>query len=470
MLESLRPALVITRREVRDQLRDWRIIFPIVILTLVFPFLANFAAAQMLNFVTKYGADIIGERLVPFLMMIVGFFPISVSLVMALETFVGERERGSIEPLLNTPLKDWQLYLGKLLAATVPPLVASYLGMGVYTGGLLLQGIPLPEINILLQVLVLTSAQAVMMVSGAVVVSSQTTSVRAANLLSSFIVIPTAFLIQGESVMMFWGTNDTLWYAVIGVVVLAVLLVRVGLANFRREELLGRDIDVLNVKWGWRVFKAQFTGGARTPWAWYAKSVGPTLRKMRKAILLAAVIGLVGVVVGYFQIERFNLPITETSLKEMDSRISQLVQMWPLFSFGPVLYIFWHNVRTLLLGMVLGLVSFSILGMIPLFGTTGVIGYLMALLSTNGLPVWNYAMFILPHGVLEIPALVLASAAVLQSGAILATPSPGKSIGQTWLESLADWCKVMVGLVVPALLVAAMIEAWFTPRIAALFF
>lgn len=470
MFESLRPALVITKREVRDQLRDWRIIFPIVILTLVFPFLANFAAAQMLNFVTKYGADIIGERLVPFLMMIVGFFPISVSLVMALETFVGERERGSIEPLLNTPLKDWQLYLGKLLAATVPPLVASYLGMGVYTGGLLLQGIPLPETNILLQVLALTTVQAVMMVSGAVVVSSQTTSVRAANLLSSFIVIPTAFLIQGESVMMFWGTNDTLWYAVIGVLVLAVLLVRVGLANFRREELLGRDIDVLNVKWGWRMFKAQFTGGAHNPWSWYAKSVGPTLRKMRKAILLAAVIGLVGVVVGYFQIERFNLPITETALEEMDSRISQLVQMWPLFSFGPVLYIFWHNVRTLLLGMVLGLVSFSILGMIPLFGTTGVIGYLMALLSTNGLPVWNYAMFILPHGVLEIPALVLASAAVLQSGAILATPSPGKSIGQTWLESLADWCKVMVGLVVPALLVAAMIEAWFTPRIAALFF
>ena len=38
----------------------------------------------------------------------------------------------------------------------------------------------------------------------------------------------------------------------------------------------------------------------------------------------------------------------------------------------------------------------------------------------------------------EIPALVLASAAVLQSGAILATPAPGKTIGQTWLESMAD--------------------------------
>ena len=470
MFESLRPALVITKREVRDQFRDWRIIFPILILTLVFPFIANFAAAQMLDFVNEYGADIIGERLVPFLMMIVGFFPISVSLVMALETFVGERERGSIEPLLNTPLKDWQLYLGKLLAATFPPLLASFFGMGVYTVGLLIQGIPLPETNILLQVLVLTTVQAVMMVSGAVVVSSQTTSVRAANLLSSFIVIPTAFLIQGESVMMFWGTNATLWYAVVGVLVLAVLLVRVGLANFQREELLGRDIDVLNVKWGWLVFKTQFTGEAKGLGAWYKQSVFPTLHKMRKAILLTVIIGVIGIAVGASQMQRFNFPITETSLEELDERIGQLVQLWPLFSFGPVLYIFWHNIRSLLLGFFLGLVSFSILGMLPLFGTMAVVGYLMALLSANGLPVWNYAMFIIPHGILEIPALMLASAAVLQSGAILATPTPGKTIGQTWLESMADWCKVMIAVVIPALFVAAMIEAWFTPRIAGLFF
>jgi uncharacterized membrane protein SpoIIM required for sporulation/ABC-type transport system involved in multi-copper enzyme maturation permease subunit len=470
MLESLRPALVITEREVRDQFRDWRIIFPVVALTVIFPFLANFAAAQMLNFVNQYGAGIIGERLIPFLLMIVGFFPISVSLVMALETFVGERERGSIEPLLNTPLKDWQLYLGKLLAATVPPVVASYLGMGVYLGGLLLQGIPWPEVNTLLQVLVLTAVQALMMVSGAVVVSSQTTSVRAANLLSSFIIIPAAFLIQGESILMFWGTNDSLWYAVIGVVILTILLVRVGLARFQREELLGRDIDVLNLKWGWRVFKSQFSGGARTPWAWYARSVGPTLRKLRIAILLALLIAVAGVWVGSLQIERFNIPLTESSLEDIDQRVGQLLQMWPLFDFGPVLFIFWHNLRVLLLGLVLGLVSFSILGMLPLFASMGVVGYLMALLMGNGLPVWNYAMFVIPHGILEIPAVILATAAVLQSGAVLAAPTPGKSIGQIWLESLADWCKVMVGVVIPLLLIAAMIEAWLTPRIAVMFF
>ena len=119
---DVRMALLITRREVRDQFRDWRIIFPILGLTIFFPFLMNFTTAQVLQFVNRYGASIVGERLVPFSMMIVGFFPISVSLVIALESFVGEKERGSIEPLLNTPLLDWQIYIGKLLSSIVPPL------------------------------------------------------------------------------------------------------------------------------------------------------------------------------------------------------------------------------------------------------------------------------------------------------------------------------------------------------------
>ncbi len=66
MLYNLRPVFIIAHREVRDQFRDWRIIFPIVGLTLFFPFLMNFTARQMLGFVQQYGATIVGERLVPF--------------------------------------------------------------------------------------------------------------------------------------------------------------------------------------------------------------------------------------------------------------------------------------------------------------------------------------------------------------------------------------------------------------------
>ena len=135
MLDNIRLALIITRREVHDQLRDWRIVLPITILTLIFPFLANFTTSQILGFVQKYGANLLAERFIPFLLMIVGFFPISISLVIALESFAGETERRSIEPLLSSPLTDGQLYLGKLLACVLTPLLASYLGMVVYLVG-----------------------------------------------------------------------------------------------------------------------------------------------------------------------------------------------------------------------------------------------------------------------------------------------------------------------------------------------
>jgi hypothetical protein len=40
-LDGLRNALIVTRREMRDSLRDWRIMLPIFMMTLVFPALAQ---------------------------------------------------------------------------------------------------------------------------------------------------------------------------------------------------------------------------------------------------------------------------------------------------------------------------------------------------------------------------------------------------------------------------------------------
>ncbi len=468
MLNNLHPVFVIALREVRDQFRDWRIIFPVIGLTLFFPFLMNFTAQQMLGFVEKYGATIIGERLVPFLLMVVGFFPISVSLVIALESFVGEKERGSIEPLLNTPLRDWQIYLGKLLSSTVPPLLSSFLGMAVYLTGLRIQRVPWPETPMMILIVLLTIVQAIVMVSGAVVVSCQATSVRAANLLASFIVIPVALLIQGESILMFWGTYSTLWWAVFGLIVMATLLVRVGLAHFQREELLGREIDVLNVRWIWRVFKKSFWGEARSLPEWYRFEISKTIRDMRISILITLGLALVGALLGANLIRQFFVPLDSQSLAELDKRIGLLVEAWPLFALKPVMAIWWQNMRVLILAMILGIFSFSILGVLPLMASMGAAGYLMALLTVNGIPVITILAFILPHAVIEIPAAILATAAILRAGVMMGTPTPDRTVGEVWIVSIAIWTKIMAGVVIPLLLLAAAIEAWITPRLALL--
>lgn len=467
ILRELRPAVIVARREVRDQFRDWRIIFPILGLTMLFPFLMNFTAQQMLGFVEKYGANIIGDRLVPFLLMIVGFFPISVSLVIALESFVGERERGSIEPLLCAPLKDWQLYLGKIISSTVPPLIGSFLGMAVYLAGLLITRVALPESELIIQIFALTIVQALVMVSGAVVISSQATSVRAANLLASFIIIPMALLVQGESMVMFWGRDIlSLWWIVAGLFVISVLLVRVGLAHFQREELLGREMDTLNIRWGWGVFRTAFKGGEQNIFGWYRRALPGALREIRWAVLAMGVLAAAALWLGTLQTDLFVLPLNAASLKQNLNIVDDLLRST---GTSPWLAVFGQNMRVIGFSLVLGIFSMGILGVLPLIATMGVVGFLGQTLANNGIPAMNTIFgLLLPHGIIEIPALILASAAVLQMGLMMATPVSGKSVGEVFLGSLGKWARIIVGLVMPLLLIAAAIEVWITPRIAIL--
>jgi stage II sporulation protein M len=72
---------------------------------------------------------------------------------------------------------------------------------------------------------------------------------------------------------------------------------------------------------------------------------------------------------------------------------------------------------------------------------------------------------ILPHGVFEIPALILSCAAVLNIGLVLVTPQAGRTVGEILIEALADWARVVVGLVIPMLAIAAYIESHITPQL-----
>src|SRR3990170_2271197 len=139
MFNKLKPVWLVAGRELRDQFRDWRVLTPMVILVLCFPVLMNEFAKQTVDFLNQYNANLILDRLVPFSIMIIGFFPITVSLVVALEAFVGEKERGTIEPLLSSPIENWQLYFGKLLVGVITPLMASYLSIALYMWLILLR-------------------------------------------------------------------------------------------------------------------------------------------------------------------------------------------------------------------------------------------------------------------------------------------------------------------------------------------
>jgi uncharacterized membrane protein SpoIIM required for sporulation/ABC-type transport system involved in multi-copper enzyme maturation permease subunit len=470
MAKDLRYILLLSERELRDQLRDWRIVLPLAILTGTFPFLMKEVAAQAVMFFARFGTTLIAYRLIPFSVLIIGFFPITISLVVALESFVGEKERGTIEPLLNAPMKNWHLYCGKLIVGTIAPLAASYLSIGLYLVMVAAEGLQMPPVSTLVLLVTLTTAHAVLMVSAALVISVQSTSIRAANLLASFVIIPVAIMMQGESVLLFWGTDRVLWLAVLAVVVMAGLLVRLGLSHFQREYLIGREFDQLNLVWIWRTFLTALRGRARSLHAWYRTQVGFALRQLVVPLAIVAAIAALGYCSSY-QWTTANVPrllwaAGETGLTEM---VDDARGRMGLFSLGAdlsALRIFSNNIRVIALVYLGGLVSFSVLGIAAFLLNIGLIGGVLGIFALMGYsPELLFGAGVLPHGIFELPALMLVSAAILRTGAVLVTPQTGKSMGQILLELLADGAKVILGVAIPLLIVASLIEAYITPQI-----
>lgn len=470
MFNKLNLIWLVAGRELRDQFRDWRVLTPMVILVLCFPVLMNEFAKQTVDFLNQYNANLILDRLVPFSIMIIGFFPITISLVVALESFVGEKERGTIEPLLSAPLDDWQLYFGKLLVGVATPLIASYLSIAFYLVMISRQELTIPPFSVMVQLILLTTAHATLMVSAAIVISVQSTTVKAANLLASFVVIPVAILMQGEAVMLFWGNEQVLWLAVAGVTIIALLLIRVGLAHFQREYLLGREIDVINLPWIWRTFWSNLLGGAGSIGDWYRSVLGSAFRRILPAVFFVVLIAAVSTWLGYdWVIKNVSETIALASpedLERLEENVREMPELANLSESISASFLFFNNTRAMVAIFFAGLVSFSVLGVLFYMLNIGLLGGVFAVFELLGVSPWPiFLAGVLPHGILEIPALMIGSAAVLYLGAAIVTPQVGKSMGEVILELLADWTKIFVGLVVPLLAVAALIEAYVTPGI-----
>lgn len=477
---TLATAWVITRRELRDSLKDWRIITPIAILTLVFPFLMDFTSRWATNWVSQFTDPILVERINPFLLMIVGFFPISFSLIIALESFVGEKERNSIEPILSTPLSDLELYLGKMLSSLILPLLASYLGITVFLISRLLTSPPwVPPLQLAVLIFVLNTVEALVMVSGAVVVSSQTTSVRAANLLASFIIIPMALLVQAQSVIMFYAEYEALWWIVVALLVVNLILIRMGIRIFNREDILSKEMDELHLKNIWRDFKGYFLRPPEfatqrnhaelvkfSPTRFYRHDLPYLLKEQSLAFSTIFIITAIAIILGIFFAVKFPVPPGIFSLDHVSSETFVNVKRIQLLPEISTSSIFLNNLRVLVLAGLISIFSFGSLTLLLTLINIALVSFLISQVVLLGYDPWLFVgTFVLPHGILEVPAIIIGMAFALRMGASLISPPSGLDIGQSLLLTSANFIKILVFLVIPLLLAAAYIEANITPQI-----
>ena len=228
-------------------------------------------------------------------------------------------------------------------------------------------------------------------------------------------------------------------------------------------------MDILNLGWGWRTFREALVGKATSLSNWYFKEIPLTLQRIRLPAGLMALALLAGLWLGGTQASVFILPENLLSLEGLDEGFIEGIDFWRFFSVTGIGTILLHNLRAILLAAVLGLFTFGVLGVIVLMLPIMLIGYFMMSMATVGLPPLTFfTALVLPHGILEIPAIILSGAAILRIGATLASPARGRTIGEAWLAALADWARIMLGLVLPLLVGAAILEVMVTPRLAIL--
>jgi uncharacterized membrane protein SpoIIM required for sporulation/ABC-type transport system involved in multi-copper enzyme maturation permease subunit len=470
----------IAGRELGETLSDWRMLLPVFLLTAVLPV----ALVSGIRFAVGFVGDPeLIARLVPFAALLVGFVPASFALITAIESFVGERERNSLESLLAMPISDRQLYSSKLVAALIVPLLSAILAITVFltTINAFFPAIYAYAMNgmRLLQVFAMISTVTLLMVAAAVVISSHTSSIRAATLLASFVLVPTAVIIQMQALLVIARRWDVIWLAFLALLVVAVGLIRTGLLVFNREEILSREHEQLHPAQIMATFigffreyhpagvpPAAYTGLRLSPMRFYRHELPALLRELRLPILVV----LIGVGSGIFFGTSAGLSGEVTSFDALVSAVGQA----PPPSPGLAMSIFANNLRVSLLSNIFSAVSFGAFAfLVPTiaFAQVGFVGGRLVelggswALSDPQSPLVFLLAYVVPHGIVELPTFILSAALGLRIGAALLAPPAGFSVGQNLLWALAQFAKTWLLLLVPLVLLAALIEGLITPQV-----
>ena len=433
-----RKAALVAVRDLRDAVSELRLIVAMVGLTLAIPI----GSASGVRALAAFGG---GTAVVNRLSLVGAFFvvfiPASFSLVLALESFVGERERTTLEVLLSTPLREAEIYAGKVAAVLIVSLTLCYGGLLVYCL-VAFPGLGYFPLAILLALALSTICQVAAMVAGAVIISLNARTMRAANVMASFIILPMSVVLQVEAALILVGRAEYLWGFALLMAVLAVVLLRMGFNGFSREALLARDAGL----------RHPFRRAMAAVAASFARRPGfLRLVWMRRFPMLLAAAGFpLGALAGYLAGSTGAIPSVVvapvlTSLVRSAGDGTPVVDVATIFS---------HNVLAFLLVAALAVTTAGLSGFLLTFAPGFLLGFAAALSS------WSVALTgIVPNGFVEIPAAIIAGGLAIQVGAAAIHMDPRGGWGERVLGALADYVRALRWLV-PALAVAAVLEVF----------
>ncbi len=269
-----RKVLLVFRKDWWEISRNWQVLMPILVVPLLFtvalpaaiiamPEIVNVpmtSTGQIMDLIVKnlpaaIKAQLSGlsETQVMIYVMVLYFFapffliiPLMASSVISSDSFAGEKERRTIEALLATPITDGELFMGKILVSFVPSMMVTAISFVLYTATVdilayeMFGRLLLPNLGWAMLIFCLAPTVALASIGLTVMVSSRVRGFREAQQISVVLIVPVLMLIfaQAFGALIFGPLVIGALTAAFAVVDL--LLFRLGVRLFRRDEILSQ--------------------------------------------------------------------------------------------------------------------------------------------------------------------------------------------------------------------------------------
>ena len=212
------------------------LVFPIGMVLTVIRWQANTLIAQGRE-------DALGTTLAIYLLSI-GLVPATGAVGVASGQFAGEKEQGSLAPILASPASNFAIFGGKILGSVLPALFVSLIAEGIYLTSLAIvvgaDKLRLLPPGLSLALLALIPAVAVFAAGIASLISSRVRTYNSAQQLGGLALFPFWGGIFALTLkLQDWG-NLALVATVVGLVIADIILITLGAATWRREEVLAQ--------------------------------------------------------------------------------------------------------------------------------------------------------------------------------------------------------------------------------------
>lgn len=198
---------------------------------------------------------------------------------------------------------------------------------------------------------------------------------------------------------------------------------------------------------------------------WILHQYRETGRFLREKILKLFVI-LCIVFIALCVVSALLLSFHQDALHAFFQQITNMFEEKQLFDDGGISFprLLLNNVYASAVSAAMGCIPFLFLPVLPFFSNAVVLGAMAAVYQTAGINLAVFAAGILPHGVLELPALVLSFSLGLYLCWTL-TVKLTLQRERSFAQALANVGRVYVLVILPLLLAAALIETYVTPML-----